>query len=132
MLAEKLKAEANGILNWALLGLKGFVERGSKLPPCKAVEDATAKYRKEMDIIGRFAEECLCFKPTAVALGPDIYREYSQWCKANGTLSLSSRRFYAEFRKRYAQLNERPVNRGASFEGVGVLIDGKYPDTDLL
>jgi phage/plasmid-associated DNA primase len=48
-LPEKLKAEASGILNWALAGLKNYVYRGCKLPPCKAVEDATAKYRKEMD-----------------------------------------------------------------------------------
>ena len=27
-----------------------------------------------MDIIGRFAADCLCFKPTAVALGPEIYK----------------------------------------------------------
>jgi hypothetical protein len=45
---------------------------------------------------------------------------------------LSSRRFYFEFRKRYPALTERKVNRGASFEGVGVLIDGRYPDCDLL
>ena len=132
LLPEKLKAEASGILNWALVGLKGYIERGHKLPPCKAVEDATAKYRKDMDIIGRFAEECLCFKPTAVALGSEIYQKYTSWCKANGTLSLSSRRFYFEFRKRYQTLTERTVNRGSSFEGVGVLIDGKYPDSDLL
>jgi putative DNA primase/helicase len=132
LLPEKLKAEASGILNWALVGLKNYVDRGHKLPLCKGVEDATAKYRKEMDIIGRFVEECLCFKPTAVALGPEIYKAYSSWCRENGTLAMSSRRFYKEFRKRYTQLNERPVSGGSSFEGVGVLIEGRYPDTDMV
>ena len=131
-LPDKLRAEASGILNWALAGLKGYIERGYKLPPCKAVEDATAKYRKDMDIIGRFAEECLCFRPIAVALGPEIYREYTSWCKANGTLFLSSRRFFADFRKRYPALIERKVNRGSSFGGVGILIDGVYMDCDML
>jgi putative DNA primase/helicase len=131
LLPEKLKAEASGILNWALAGLKNYVDRGCKLPPCKAVEDATAKYRKEMDIIGRFAEECLCFKPTAVAMGPEIYKAYSSWCRDNGTFPMSSHRFFREWRKRYSQLTERPVSRGSQFEGVGLLIEGRDPDTDL-
>ena len=101
LLPERLKDEASGILNWALAGLKWYVENDYKLPACKAVEDATAKYRKDMDIIGRFAEECLCFKPTAVAIGPEIYKAYSSWCRENGTLAMGSRRFYAEWLKRY-------------------------------
>jgi putative DNA primase/helicase len=132
LLPEKLKVEASGILNWALAGLRGYIERGYRLPQCKSVEDATAKYRKDMDIIGRFAEECLCFKTTAVALGQEIYQEYTRWCKANGTFPLSSRRLYSEFRRRYPALTERKVNRGSSFEGVGVFIDGRYPDCDML
>jgi putative DNA primase/helicase len=128
-LTEKLQREASGILNWLLVGVKRYIELGYKLPPCKAVEDATAKYRKEMDIIGRFAEQCLRFTPTGTALGPEMYREYSRWCKENGCLALSSRRFFAEFRKRY-NLIERPVNKGACFEGVGILIDGFYMTED--
>jgi putative DNA primase/helicase len=131
-LPEKLKAEASGILNWALAGLKRYVESGNRLPPCKAVEDATAKYRKDMDIIGRFADDCLCFKPTAVAMGPELYKAYSSWCRENGTLAMGSRRFYAEWRKRYEQLTERPVRGVSQFEGVGLLIEGRYPDVDLV
>jgi len=131
MLPEKLKAEASGILNWALAGLKKYVENDYKLPPCKAVEDATAKYRKDMDIIGRFAEDCLCFKPTAVAVGSELYKAYQSWCRENGTLSMSSRRFYGEWRKRYKQVTERSFSGGSYFEGVGLLIDGRYLDTDM-
>jgi P4 family phage/plasmid primase-like protien len=131
ILPEKLKAEASGILNWALAGLKWYVENGYKLPPCKAVEDATAKYRKDMDIIGRFADDCVCFKPTAVAMGPEIYKAYSSWCRENGTLAMSSRRFYAEWLKQYPQLTKRSVSGGARFEGVGLLIDGRYPDAEM-
>ena len=132
LLPEKLKSETSGILNWALAGLKMYIDNGHRLPTCKAVEDATAKYRKDMDIIGRFADDCLCFKPTAVALGPEIYKAYSSWCRENGTLAMSSRRFFGEWRKRYGQLTERSVRGGSQFEGVGLLIDGQYPDTDLV
>lgn len=131
MLPEKLKAEASGILNWALACLNVYVENGHKLPACKAVEDATAKYRKDMDIIGRFAEECLCFNPTAITIGFEVYKAYSSWCRDNGTLAMSSRRFYSELVKRFPELTKRDVSRGASFEGAGLLVDGKYMDADV-
>ncbi len=131
-LPEKLKAEASGILNWALAGLKMHIGLGNRLPACKAVEDATAKYRKDMDIIGRFAEESLCFEPTAVALGPAIYRAYQSWCRDNGTLAMSSRRFYAEWVKQYPHVTIRKVSGGSLFEGVGLLIDGKCMDAEMV
>ena len=130
---EKLKAEAPGILNWMLAGLRRYIALGYKLPPCKAVEDATAQYRKDMDIVGRFAGERLAFQPMATALGADIYRVYVEWCKANGNLALSSRRFFSEFKKRYAgKIKWRDVNKGVLYEGVGITVDGIYPTPDMI
>lgn len=130
---EKLKAEAPGILNWMLAGLKRFIAIGGKLPACKAVEDATAQYRKDMDIVGRFANERLAIQPTATALGADIYRSYGGWCKENGCLALSSRRFFTEFKKRYAgKIKWRDVNKGVLYEGVGITVDGVYPTAEMI
>jgi putative DNA primase/helicase len=130
---EKLKAEAPGILNWMLAGLRRYIALGYKLPPCKAVEDATAQYRKDMDIVGRFAGERLAFQPMATALGADIYRVYVEWCKANGNLALSSRRFFSEFKKRYAgKIKWRDINKGVLYEGVGITVDGVYPTPDMI
>jgi len=130
---DKLKAEAPGILNWMLRGLKRYIELGYRLPDCTAVEDATAQYKKDMDLIGRFATERLSFQPTATALGLSIYQAYGSWCKANGTLVLSSRRFYTEFKKRYGgKIKWRDVNTGILFEGVGIMVDGRYPSEEGL
>jgi len=130
---EKLKSEAPGILNWMLRGLKRYIELGCKLPTCEAVEDATAQYRKDMDIIGRFVGECLTIQSTATALGISIYTKYVGWCKENGTPALSSRRFYAEFKKRNAgKVTWRDVNKGIMFEGVGILFEGWYPSEEGL
>ena len=130
---EKLKAEAPGILNWMLAGLKRYIALGYKLPPCKAVEDATAQYRKDMDIVGRFVDERLAIQPTATALSAEIYRVYVEWCRANGNLPLGSRRFFAEFKKRYAgKIKWRDVNKGVLYEGVGITIDGIYPTPAMI
>jgi putative DNA primase/helicase len=130
---EKLKAETPGILNWMLAGLRRYIALGYKLPPCKAVEDATAQYRKDMDIVGRFANERLIIQPDATALGAEIYRVYGDWCKANGNLALGSRRFFAEFKKRHAsKIKWRDVNTGVLYEGVGITVDGIYPTPDMI
>lgn len=50
---EKLKAEAPGILKWALKGLRDLLANGKKPPACGRIEDATQQYRQEMDIVGR-------------------------------------------------------------------------------
>jgi hypothetical protein len=46
---------------------------------------------------------------------------------------LSSRRFYAEFKKRQAgKVTWRDVNTGILFEGVGIMVDGRYPSEEGL
>jgi len=110
-----------------LKGLRRYIELGYKLPPCKAVEDSTAQYREDMDIIGRFASERLMLRPTATVLGSHIYKSYVEWCKENGTLPVSSRRFYSQFKKRYVgKIRWREVNKGVLFEGVGLADDGHH------
>jgi phage/plasmid-associated DNA primase len=59
----------------------------------------------------------------ATALGCMIYRSYVSWCKENGFFALNSRRFYAEFRKRFPQFWETPSKSGAVFHGVGLMVE---------
>jgi putative DNA primase/helicase len=129
--SAKLKAEAPGILNWMLAGLKRYIELGHRLPPCKAVDAATTKYREDMDVIGRFEKERLTFSAGAIALGPSLYHAYSRWCKRNSFYPMNSRKFYADFRKRHPELTEAHQNTGAEFHGVGLLFDGSYLSADL-
>jgi P4 family phage/plasmid primase-like protien len=131
-LPAKLQAEAPGVLNWALKGLARYLQRGKLKYPAK-VQAATDQYREEMDIIGRFAKERLVFQFNASAIGSQMYQTYCQWCKANGHFANNSRRFYAEFRKRFGgKVVEKAHKLGSNFEGVGLsLSDGSYPTEEL-
>ena len=124
--AEKLKAEAPGILNWALKGLRDLLANGKKLPACRRIEDATQKYRRDMDIVGRFAKECVEFKPYHRAMGKDAYKVYQEWCKANGQYPLPSRRFHREFQKRLGS-GVRCVdgNTGLVYEGIAMKVNAQ-------
>lgn len=58
-LSEKLAAEAEGILAWLVEGCLEWQDSG--LGSCDLVEQATAAYRTENDVIGRFVQECCEF-----------------------------------------------------------------------
>jgi putative DNA primase/helicase len=55
-LGAKLEAEAEGILAWLVEGCLEWQD--SRLGTCDAVEQATAAYRTENDVVGRFVDEC--------------------------------------------------------------------------
>jgi len=96
-LKSKLAAELPGILNWALAGCMAWQAEG--LPEPKAVKDATAEYRSEMDVIGQFLEECTERGRGKKAKAADLYGAYQHWCEANGELPVSGKLFGAELRK---------------------------------
>lgn len=78
-LPEKLLAEGEGILNWALEGLAAYLENG--LQPPKEVLDATEEYREENDRVGRFIDECcVTTSPDNKELFSDLYNAFTKWC----------------------------------------------------
>ncbi len=64
-LADKLRGEASGILNWMLDGLSAWMEHGLRLP--ETVQAATAEYRRNSDQLGRFLELCTLADPPGTA-----------------------------------------------------------------
>jgi len=81
-LPATLKAERNGILNWALDGYRDWREHGLCPPP--AVTAATAEYRREMDHLGGFIED-RCVKLTSLrGVSSHLYAAYQTWCEASG------------------------------------------------
>jgi|GEM_PF-2822196 len=117
-LDDKLKAEAAGVLNWLLEGVRMFVELGYKLPACKAVEDATDEYRKEMDLLGQFAADtALVFKPSASMCADTLYAAYKKWCEDTGNHAWKRRQFYTEFTKKF-KLESTRTNSGKFVHGV--------------
>jgi putative DNA primase/helicase len=59
-LEEKLAAEAPGIMNWALAGLKQYraTDGAGGLPTIKEIAQATADYRTDQDQVNSFLNEC--------------------------------------------------------------------------
>ncbi len=88
-LGEKLRAEASGILNRLLDGLRDWFDRG--LVPPQSVVDATADYRRDSDPLGRFLEACVAIEPGGRVQSSVMHELFVAWAKANGTAEWSNK-----------------------------------------
>lgn len=88
-LKHVLDAELPGILNWCLDGLADWRDNGLKVP-AKA-KAAGLVYRAEMDVVGRFLEDCT--RPSTVenADNTELYRAFVRWSQDNGEREKSQR-----------------------------------------
>ncbi len=76
-LAEKLKAEAPGILAWALRGCLDWQRDGMAEPD--EVRAATEAYRKDQDVIAEFLHECCMMHPEFSAQAGKLLETYAEW-----------------------------------------------------
>lgn len=91
-LAEKLKAELPGILNWIVKALVGLMNRQS-FTTCESSERALQQYKLEADNVMLFAQEML--EPSAtVTKGSDIFDAYKNFCNSSGLFPLGKGVFY--------------------------------------
>ena len=92
-LPDQLKAEAPGILAWAVRGCLLWQENGLGAPP--AVAEATAAYREESDHVGEFIEDCCVVEPGAKVASSVLWERYQKWVRVNEEVPLS-RQVFAE------------------------------------
>jgi len=101
-LPNKLKAEWPGILTWAIQGCLEWQVNGLSTP--KEVQAATADYRKEMDVLGDFFENCVITDTNESITVKDLYDVYVKFSEDNGE-SVKERLGKKKF-------NERIADRG--------------------
>ena len=99
-LKYKFREEMPQILRWAVEGCMMYHKEG--LEPPKCVQESTAEYKAEMDLIATFMEACVVIDYTTMDTIPanEIYSIYSEWAKANNEYVMTSRKFFSEFGKR--------------------------------
>jgi putative DNA primase/helicase len=76
-LMDKLMAEREGILAWAVEGARRWREGGLADPP--EVLSATAEYRSDADVVGRFFSDCCVLMPQLRAKASDLYDAFVDW-----------------------------------------------------
>lgn len=98
-LADKLKKEWPGILNWLLAGCLEWQRNGLQEPD--EVTYATNDYREEQDPIKDFFDSCCTIDPFGVVPVSTIKERYEKWCAENSIEShLSAQDFNAALRQK--------------------------------
>jgi P4 family phage/plasmid primase-like protien len=96
----KLKAEAEHIAAWAIEGaVRWHKERLLKDVPA-IIKAATAEYRSDQDLIGRWLEECCVVSDDTQALSNELYQSYQAWNLENGLKALSHVRLSRQLAER--------------------------------
>lgn len=108
-LPEKLWAERSGILNWALDGLRLYLEEGLVVPD--AVLAATAEYRDDSDQIGAFLRACTEPDPGGFVQAGELYRVYVRWCEDNALKPWSGTAFGRALPQKGIQKTDGRVRR---------------------
>lgn len=80
-----------GILNWMLTGLYKWHTERLIAPP--EVEQATTNYRREMDVLGQFLDDCCTLHPAVKVGVGDLYRRYLSYCRENGDEPIGKKQF---------------------------------------
>lgn len=116
-LADKLIAEREGILAWAVRGCLDWQRKG--LEPPAPVTEATEAYRTEMDVLGSWLDECCVETETATARANDLYTSYRQWAEENGEKVITGTQFGRSLGERgFEKTRDR---KGIQYLGIGLL-----------
>jgi len=121
-LKETLARELPGILAWAVEGAQEWARHG--LGDARAVREATAGYRSEMDTLGQFLEECCVVAPAAQVRAGSLYAAYRSWAERNGQEPLSQRGLAMRLQDRPEGMEPVKLTSGdRAWRGIG-LVEG--------
>lgn len=93
-LIDKLttEEELSGLLNLAIEGLKRLETQGG-FTENEATRQALAAYRRNIDSVAGFVEECCLLDEGASVGKQELFNFYRQWCEAAGMKPLGRNRF---------------------------------------
>jgi P4 family phage/plasmid primase-like protien len=114
-LPDRLRAEAGGILAWAVRGCLEWQEAG--LNPPGIITVATEEYRSTEDTIANFFTEGCVILPEARVRSSDLYAKYVEWCELGRFRPRNQRRFGEALTSRGF---ERFTNNGTWYRGIGL------------
>ena len=125
-LPERLLAEREGILAWAIKGCKLWLTEG--LGSCADIDVATEEYRQESDILQDFIYDCCRVDDGESVQASALYRCMADWCKNNGLFRLPRQKLieYLEAKKITKKMLSFGTQKGSMFwYGIGLKYGGE-------
>jgi putative DNA primase/helicase len=88
---DRLRADSDGILRWAVAGCLEWQRIG--LEPPELVRLATGDYLASQDALSTWIEECLALQPSFSGKVSDVYANFKSWAEVSGEGAMGRRRF---------------------------------------
>jgi putative DNA primase/helicase len=120
-LLAKLKAEASGILAWAVQGCLLWQREGLRAP--SSVEAATKVYREESDPLAEFLQEHFVESTKGFVESKVFRRSYEDWAKANGEKPLNNHALSNLMRSRGFHPDRQGHERTRGWRGLRLMIE---------
>jgi putative DNA primase/helicase len=98
-LVSEMLADSSGILNWLCDGALDFLQNGLYIAP--SVAAATNEYRREMDIVMQFAEDCLEKVDSSKVQARAMYEAFKEWCHANSKSPVFETKFGRDMKRHF-------------------------------
>jgi putative DNA primase/helicase len=105
VMVSEFLSEAAGVFNWLCEGARDFLQCGSIYIAPKVRADVMA-YRKEMDIVLQFVEDCVEKEEGETVQARDMYMAFKDWCIVNSKNVIFETRFGRDM-KRHCQKDDK-------------------------
>ena len=115
---DKLESEGSGILNWCIEGLRQYQANGCRLAPPAKVVAATARFRSESDMVGRFLAQEMKVDVLGTIERTALYKIYLKWCEDEGERPVSNRAVIKYLRER--GFGERKLGGAMCWTGIRI------------
>lgn len=129
-LLGKLKAEAPGILAWALKGLAEYQKIGLNEP--EAVKNSTSEYREEQDVVGQFLNAKCIMRHDGKAAGRALYQGYRQYAAESGEREPMTEKRFSQCLVGRPGLQKARGGSGMMWSGVALLPEVNNPTAELV
>lgn len=114
-----LLEKKTGIFNWILEGYKKWKEEKLKTP--LEIEEATAQYRDQMDVLSEFIEECCIENHQVRITTKELYRAYKGWCDENNEKEIVKKVFGRRLEERgYRSVRFGSPIQNRGWQGIGL------------
>ena len=123
-LADKLRAEWPGILQWAIDGCLAWQRKGLAAP--QAVREATELYLEAEDSIASWIDERCEIKATYWASAGSLFASWKNWAEQAGEYVGSQKAFSEKLQNRGMIPSRHGKSRERAFDGIR-LIEGEEP-----
>lgn len=122
-LGEKLREEREGILVWLVEGCRLWREKG--LAPPEAVRAATAEYRNEEDIVGRFLSECIVADKTSHVTSNELMKVNKVWATSLNLFPASAKELAEKLKREPYGAMSIKVQGNMAWKGIKLTKDIK-------